>query len=73
MNIFNGPSLYYLDLYMKRLCSCFQFFSAATGYLVPFNSLPDHSKQLGLTSSEGALLLSILGIGNTVGRVVAGT
>ncbi len=44
----------------------------ASGFFVPFIYLPDQVIQLGYDKTQGARLLSVLGITNTVGRVVAG-
>ena len=44
----------------------------ASGFMVPFVYLPNCAKEAGLSKQEGALLLSVLGIANTVGRVFCG-
>lgn len=42
------------------------------GFFVPFIFLPDHAIEMGLTSQQGAFLISIIGIANTVARVLCG-
>ena len=42
------------------------------GFFVPFIYLIDKAVELGYSGSQAAFLLSILGITNTVGRVLAG-
>ena len=65
-----------LILYIFRSLSkdivIFYFIVIFTGFFVPFIYLPDKSKNMGFSPSKGALLLSILGITNTVGRILAG-
>ena len=39
---------------------------------MPFIYLPDNVIELGYDKNQGARLLSVLGITNTVGRVMAG-
>ena len=43
-----------------------------TGFFVPFIYLPDKAISMGSDPKQAAFLLSILGITNTVGRVVSG-
>ena len=42
------------------------------GFFVPFIFLPDHADQMGLSKQQGAFLISIIGIANTVARVGCG-
>lgn len=42
------------------------------GIYTPFVYIADHADHLGVSKDDAALLLSILGISNTVGRLVAG-
>ncbi len=42
------------------------------GFCIPYIFLPDRAKLLGLRAGHGAFLISIIGISNTVGRVVFG-
>lgn len=51
--------------------SNFRFF-LFSGFFVPFIFLPDHAEGLGYSKEEGTMLLSVLGITNTIGRVMAG-
>jgi MFS family permease len=45
---------------------------ACIGYLVPYIFLPDRAVDMGLTVSEGAWLIEVLGIANTIARCVVG-
>lgn len=45
---------------------------ASYGYWVPFVHLVPYAQDAGITSASAALLVSIVGIANTVGRVVMG-
>jgi len=48
-------------------------FLTSIGFNAPFIYIPDRAeKELGLTRKEGAMLLSVVGISNTVGRVLFG-
>lgn len=47
-------------------------FLTSIGYLVPYIFLPDRAVEMGLTEKQGALLITILGGANTLGRVVFG-
>ncbi|KAI8780177.1 monocarboxylate transporter 13 [Biomphalaria glabrata] len=47
-------------------------FLCMAGFFVPFIYLPTHATDLGLDSTQGAFLISIIGITNTVGRVAVG-
>lgn len=42
------------------------------GFFIPFNFLPDYAKEVGLTSGQQALLISVIGIANTVARLAVG-
>ncbi|XP_052811798.1 monocarboxylate transporter 13-like isoform X2 [Mya arenaria] len=42
------------------------------GLFIPLTYLPDHARNLSLTSQQGTMLISIIGITNTVCRVIAG-
>lgn len=42
------------------------------GFFIPFNFLPDLAKDLKLDKTQGALLISIIGVSNTVARLVVG-
>jgi len=52
------------------LCTC--SILAMTGFFTPFVYITDNAIRLGYTPSEGAFLIAIMGIFNTLGRVVAG-
>jgi predicted MFS family arabinose efflux permease len=47
-------------------------FLTSVGYLVPYLFLPDRAIKMGYNAKEGALLITILGVTNTVGRVAFG-
>jgi len=47
-------------------------FCTSVGFCVPYMYLPDRAIQLGMTEQQGAFLISVVGIANTVGRVVFG-
>lgn len=42
------------------------------GFFIPFNFLPDFAKDLNIGSKEAAFLISIIGISNTVTRILVG-
>ncbi|XP_060069114.1 monocarboxylate transporter 12-like [Ylistrum balloti] len=42
------------------------------GFYIPFNFLPVYASDLDISASEGALLISVMGIFNTVSRVLVG-
>ncbi|XP_071174840.1 monocarboxylate transporter 9-like [Mytilus edulis] len=42
------------------------------GFFIPFNFLPDYAKEVGLSSGEQAMLISMIGIANTVARLAVG-
>ena len=39
---------------------------------MPFIYLPDYARKRGLSSAQGAFLISIIGIANTIGRIICG-
>ncbi|XP_062570450.1 monocarboxylate transporter 14-like [Saccostrea cucullata] len=45
---------------------------AMTGFYVPFTYVVDHALILGIPQTDAAFLLSIIGITNTVGRILSG-
>ena len=47
-------------------CFCF------SGCYIPLMFLPDLARAMGFPKDKGAFLLSLVGIGNTVGRALAG-
>jgi len=47
-------------------------FLTSLGYPIPYAFVPDNAKVLGLTSSQGGFLVGIIGISNTVARVLLG-
>lgn len=47
-------------------------FLISVAYSVPYTYLPDLATKLGYTKSEGVLLISYLGIANTISRVIFG-
>lgn len=47
-------------------------FAFVPGFFIPFNFLPDLAKDLKLDKTQGALLISIIGVSNTVARLVVG-
>lgn len=47
-------------------------FLTSIGYLVPYIFLPDRAVEMGMTPDQGALLITVLGGANTIGRVVFG-
>lgn len=42
------------------------------GFFIPFNFLPDYAKEVGLSAGQQALLISLIGIANTVARLAVG-
>ncbi len=46
--------------------------SSTTGLFVPFIYLPDYARKHGISKEDGAFLVSIIGITNTVVRVLCG-
>jgi len=47
-------------------------FLTSIGLTVPYVFLPDRAQKMGMSSSQGALLISVVGITNTVGRILFG-
>ncbi|ELT98460.1 hypothetical protein CAPTEDRAFT_177636 [Capitella teleta] len=47
-------------------------FLCMIGFFVPFIYLPDYAKQLGIGPGKSAILLSVIGIFNTSGRIMCG-
>jgi MFS family permease len=47
-------------------------FFTSLGYPIPYTFVPDNAKVLGLKTSEGAFLVALIGITNTVARLVLG-
>ncbi|XP_048777927.2 monocarboxylate transporter 12-like isoform X2 [Ostrea edulis] len=45
---------------------------AMTGFYVPYTYIVDHALQLGISKPDAAFLLSVIGIANTVGRLLSG-
>jgi hypothetical protein len=45
---------------------------SSTGFYVPFTYLPHHATEMGLSLEQAAFLLSIIGIANTIARVLCG-
>lgn len=69
---------------LKEMMDCglmvdliFQLFAISNlltsiGLCVPYVFLPNRATMMGMTVSEGAFLISIIGISNTIGRIVFG-
>lgn len=47
-------------------------FSTCLGFYVPYFCLADKAKMLGLSTEDASYLLAIIGIANTIGRIVLG-
>jgi len=47
-------------------------FLTSLGYPIPYTFVPDNGKELGLTSAQGGYLVGLIGISNTVARLVLG-
>lgn len=47
-------------------------FSTCLGFYVPYFCLADKATMYGLTTEEASYLLAIIGIANTIGRVILG-
>ena len=43
-----------------------------SGFYIPFTYIPDFAEDCGMTSQQSALIISIIGILNTVARVMVG-
>lgn len=67
-------SLHHLTLLKDPIFLLFTIsnFLTSLGFCVPYIYLPDLAIQLGIGRSEAAFLISVIGIANTVGRVVFG-
>ncbi|XP_053403919.1 monocarboxylate transporter 12-like [Mercenaria mercenaria] len=63
LEVLKSPSLWVYGM------SCF---ICNIGFYIPFTFLPDLADSFGMTSQQGAMLISIIGILNTIGRVAAG-
>ena len=50
----------------------FSNFFTSIGFNVPFIYLPDRARTMGIDDDRGAFLISVVGIANTVGRVIFG-
>ncbi|ELT97508.1 hypothetical protein CAPTEDRAFT_171008 [Capitella teleta] len=50
----------------------FSCFLCMAGFYIPFTYLPHHATKMGLSLEEAAFLLSIIGIANTIARVLCG-
>jgi len=63
---------------MKLLCDVvFMMFAVSNfftslGYPIPYTFIPDNAKALGMTDEEGSFAISIIGISNTIARLVLG-
>lgn len=47
-------------------------FATCLGFYVPYFYLADKAKMYGMTTDEAASLLSIIGVANTIGRIILG-
>ena len=47
-------------------------FLTSLGYLIPYTFIPDNALKLGLTETQGSYLVGLIGISNTIARVVLG-
>lgn len=47
-------------------------FFTSLGYPIPYTFVPDNAKVLGMTPEEGSYLVALIGISNTVARVLLG-
>lgn len=65
-----------LDLGLLRnpsfMIFCASSFLCLIGFFVPFMYLPDFARRHGISKENGAFLLSVIGITNTIGRVICG-
>lgn len=55
---------------MKQIVICVNSFFS--GFFIPFTYIPDLADDFGMSSQQGAMLISIIGILNTVARVLVG-
>lgn len=47
-------------------------FATSLGFYVPYFCLADQAKLQGMTSEEASYLLAIIGVANTLGRIILG-
>jgi len=47
-------------------------FLTSLGYPIPYTFIPDNGKEIGLSSSQGSFLVGLIGISNTVARLMLG-
>jgi len=47
-------------------------FLTSLGYPIPYSFVPDNAIHLGLTAAQGSYLVSLIGVSNTVARVILG-
>lgn len=47
-------------------------FATSLGFYVPYFCLADQAKVLGMPTEEGSYLLAIIGVANTLGRLILG-
>jgi len=47
-------------------------FLTSLGYPIPYTFVPDNAKQLGISSQQGSSIVGIIGITNTVARLILG-
>lgn len=62
--------LQYAEQNVWLLPSFFKFIP--TGFFIPFNFLPDLAKDLKLDKTQGATLISVIGVSNTFSRLFVG-
>ena len=62
--------MFILSCFVSNLLNYKLFY--ISGFYIPFTFLPDYVNDMGMTSQDGAILIAIIGIMNTVGRVTAG-
>lgn len=54
------------------LVFCFSSFLCLIGFMIPFIYLPNYALQIGASEWEASFLVSIIGITNTLGRILCG-
>merc|ERR1711994_597784 len=47
-------------------------FLTSLGYPIPYTFVPDNTRELGLSSAQGSVLVGLIGISNTVARLLLG-
>jgi len=47
-------------------------FLTSLGYPIPYTFVPDNAREIGLTGSQGSFLVGLIGISNTVARLLLG-